>query len=415
MTSHPTRPSAATGKLEPVQNTALAKLLSPLGWNLLNGLPPYEESHALSLGEAMRKKGIDPELAAAVLTQSRLRAKAHAKFGELAAGMLFTPAGLEQATRLPVAAHHAQRYRAADARHIADLTCGIGADAMAFGALGVDVLALDKDEATAAIATVNLRPFPNVTVAHGDCFTYELPETVDALWADPARRSGGKRIFHVKDFSPPLDAVLDLRNRIPALGIKMAPGIPHDAIPADAEAQWVSVGGEVVEAGLWFGPLRQSPDITRSALLLAPDGSQTLITDGDPTHRAQVPAGPVGKWVHEPDGAVIRAGLIGAIAADIAGHLLDESIAYVTTDADRDHAATTRYRVLDVMPFNLKKLRAYLRERDVGRITIKKRGTAITPEELRTKLGLSGSAAATIILTRIAGAHSVLIVEPATA
>src|SRR5690625_686933 len=107
-----------------------------MGWNLLNGLPAYEESHALKLGESMRKKGIDPQLAAAVLTQSRLRAKAAAKFGELAAGMLFTPAGLEQATRLPVAAHHAQRYRAADARHIADLTCGIGADAMAFGEIG---------------------------------------------------------------------------------------------------------------------------------------------------------------------------------------------------------------------------------------------------------------------------------------
>src|SRR5690625_5696303 len=109
----------------------------------------------------MRKKGIDPELAAAVLTQSRLRAKAHAKFGELAAGMLFTPAGLEQATRLPVAAHHAQRYRAADARHIADLTCGIGADATAFGAWGGDVLAPDHDEATAAMATGNPRRCPD--------------------------------------------------------------------------------------------------------------------------------------------------------------------------------------------------------------------------------------------------------------
>src|SRR5690625_7687485 len=108
--------------------------------------------------------------------------------------MLFTPAGLEQATRLPVAAHHAQRYRAADARHIADLTCGIGADAMAFGALRGDVLALDKDEGTAAIATANLRPFPNVTLAHGGCVTYELPQTAAALSGDPARRSGGKRI-----------------------------------------------------------------------------------------------------------------------------------------------------------------------------------------------------------------------------
>ena len=411
-----------SGKLEPVENSALTKLLSPMGWNLLNGLPAYEESHALKLGESMRKKGIDPELAAAVLTQSRLRAKAAAKFGELAAGMLFTPAGLEQATRLPVAAQHAQRYRQANLRHIADLTCGIGADSMAFGALDVDVLALDKDEATAAIATINLRPFPNVTVAHGDCFNYELPATIDGLFLDPARRTAKKRTFNPRDYDPPLDAALQLRERVPALGVKVAPGIPHGAIPASAEAQWISVAGEVVEAGLWFGPLRQlAPEnsarpgtaITRSALLLAADGTQTLITDANPHHRAQLPAGPVGTWVHEPDGAVIRAGLIGAIAADIDGHLLDESIAYITTDAERTHPATKRYRVLDVLPFNLKKLRAYLRDRDVGQITIKKRGTAITPEELRTKLALTGSQSATIILTRIAGAHSVLVVDPA--
>src|SRR5690625_2306141 len=361
----------------------------------------------------MLRRCIVPELAAAVLTQSRLRAKAHAKFGDLATGMLFTEAGLEQATRLPVAARHAQRFRAIDAQHIADLTCGIGADSMAFGALNIDVFALDKDEATAAIAAVNLRPFPNVTVAHGDALTHDLPATVDALWADPARRTGTKRIFNVKNFSPPLDSVLELREKTPALGIKLAPGIPHEAIPADAEAQWVSVNGDVVEAALWFGPLRQAgARITRSALLLPTGGQPLLITDDDPHHRAPVPAGPVAKWVHEPDGAVIRAGLIGAVAKDLDGHLLDESIAYIATDAPNSHPGTTRYRVLDTMSFNLKKLRAYLRARAVGTVNIKKRGTAITPEELRTKLALTGPEQATIILTRIAGTHSVLIVEP---
>src|SRR5690625_6857721 len=120
----------------------------------------------------MRRRGIDPELAAAVLTQGRLRAKAHAKFGDLASGMLFTEAGLDQATRLPVAARHAQRFRAIEAQHIADLTCGIGADSMAFGALNIDVFALDKADATAAIAAVNLRPFADVTVAPGHALTH---------------------------------------------------------------------------------------------------------------------------------------------------------------------------------------------------------------------------------------------------
>src|SRR5690625_110965 len=254
----------------------------------------------MRLGETMRKKGIDADLAAAVLTQSRLRVKAEDKFGEMAAGMLFTADGLEQATRLPVAALHAQRFRQAESRHIADLTCGLGADSLAFGALGIPVLALDIDEPTAAFATVNLRVFPNVEVAHGDCFEYELPETVDALFIDPARRAGRKRVFNPQDFTPPLDRVLALREKIPALGVKLAPGIPHEAIPSDAEAQWISVDGDVVEAGLWFGPLRQTgpggEEITRSALILR-GGEQVLITDAAPHHRNQVPAGAVASWV----------------------------------------------------------------------------------------------------------------------
>ena len=63
------------------------------------------------------------------------------------------------------------------------------------------------------------------------------------------------------------------------------------------------------------------------------------------------------------------------------------------------------------MPFNVKRLRAYLRERGVGRITVKKRGTAVTPEQLRSQLALRGEGSATLVLTRIAGAQHVLVVE----
>ena len=100
----------------------LAKLLSPDGWALLSALPPYDETHTMALSDRLRREGIDPELTAAALTQSRLRAKAHAKFDLFADGMLFTPAGLEQATRLTVAAHHARRYIAAGVTKVADLT-----------------------------------------------------------------------------------------------------------------------------------------------------------------------------------------------------------------------------------------------------------------------------------------------------
>ena len=389
----------------------LTKLLSPTGWALLSALPPYDERRTMALSERLRREGLDPELVAAALTQSRLRAKAHAKFGDFAEGMLFTAAGLEQATRLTVAAHHARRYTAAGITKVADLTCGVGADSMAFAGVGLQVLAVDLDEVSASVATVNLRHFPEAEVRHGDGLAVDLEAAgVEGVYADPARRtSSGSRVFDPAAYAPPLDAVLALRSRVPALGLKLGPGVPHSALPDDAEAQWVSVDGDVVELGLWFGPL--APDGPgRSALVLRPDGAHVLRSgvEGPPAP----PVGPVGAYLYEPDGAVIRAGLVADVAVAVQGRLVDRTIAYVTSDVLRPTPAATAYRVLDTLPFGLKRLRTSLRERDVGRLTIKKRGTAVVPEQLRAQLSLRGAAESTIILTRVDGRQQVLVVEP---
>lgn len=389
--------------------SALSKLLSPEGWALLGVLPPYHPDAAMAISERLRSEGFDTDLVAAALTQSRLRAKAHEKFGDFADGMLFTPEGLEQATRLTVAAHHAQRYRRAGTERVADLTCGIGADSLAIAGMGIPVLAVDVDELTAALATVNLRHFPHAEVRHGDGMAVDLAaEGVDAVFADPARRTrAGSRRHDPRAYAPPLDEVLALREKVPALGVKVGPGIPHSALPADAEAQWVSVDGQVVEAGLWFGGL-SSEGPGRSALVLRGESSATLVDDG-----ARPETGRLDSYLFEPDGAVIRAGLVATLAQRMGAHLVDPTIAYVTSasSSSADPTLATGYRVLDSMPFSLKKLRTYLRSRDVGRVTIKKRGTAVTPEQLRSQLALRGSAAATIVLTRIAGSQHVIVVE----
>ena len=393
--------------------SGLAKLLSPTGWALLSALPPYDEAQAMALSERLRRDGFEADLVAAALTQARLRARAHDKLGEFADGMLFTPAGLEQATRLVVAAQHARRYVAAGTRRVADLTCGLGADAMAFAGVGLPVLAVDADETTAALATVNLRHFPEAEVRHGDGLALDLAaEGVDGVYADPARRTGtGTRVFDPAAYAPPLDAVLAVRERVPALGLKLGPGVPHSALPEDAEAQWVSVDGDVVELGLWFGPLApQGPG--RSALLLGSGGGSALLRAGEASTGAHPPVGALGAYLYEPDGAVIRAGLVAEVAAEVQGRLVDRTIAYVTSDALHATPFATAYRVLDDLPFGLKRLRAYLRERDVGALTIKKRGTAVVPEQLRRQLDLRGSVPATIVLTRVAGQQQVLLVEP---
>ncbi|WP_182111996.1 MULTISPECIES: SAM-dependent methyltransferase [unclassified Actinotalea] len=402
---------------------SLSLLLSPDGWALLGALPPYDERLAMVLSERLAKEGVDPVLVAAALTQSRLRAKGREKFGDFAAGMLFTPAGLEQATRLTVGARHAQRFTSAGCTRVADLTCGIGGDAMAFSALGLGVLAAEVDELTAAVATVNLRHFPEAEVRHVDGLTLDLApggaDGVDGVFADPARRTAaGRRRHDPAAYTPPLDDVLELRRRAPALGVKVGPAIPHTAVPDDAEAQWVSVDGDVVEAGLWFGPL--APDGPgRTALVLRGESAATLRAPADGVPGADV--GPPGAYLYEPDGAVIRSGLVSLVAEGVRGRLLDPTIAYVTsdhlapaspTDSPDVRALSTAYRVLDVMPFGLKRLRTALRERGVGRLTIKKRGTAVVPEQLRKQLDLKGDAEATIVLTRVNGSQQVLLVEP---
>ncbi|WP_084105048.1 SAM-dependent methyltransferase [Demequina sp. NBRC 110056] len=387
-------------------DVAIARALtSNEGVALLDALPPYSPAEADRVGRELRAGGIDPDLVAAVLTQSRLRADARAKFGEFASGMLLTQDGLEQATRLQVAALHAQRFRAAGVTRLADLTSGIGSDAMAAAALSLDVTACELDEATALLADHNLRHWDNARVVHADALEVAHALDVDGIFADPARRGARGRRHDPRDYSPPLDAVLALRDRVPALGVKVGPAIPHEAVPEGAEAEWVSVDGSVVEAGLWCGPLAAA--VGHAALVIDGSGAHRLAGS---TERAE--AGALAEHVYEPDGAVIRAGLIGVLAAELGAHLLDPSIAYLTTAAPVTTPFARGYRIREVLPFKVKALASALRARGIGTVDIKKRGVDVTPEQLRPQLKLRGDERATLILTRVGSRRLALLADP---
>jgi hypothetical protein len=397
----------------------IAPLLTTEGWELLASLGPYNEAEAFSLNAALRKAGHPPELVSAVLTQSRLRTKAEAKFGEFARQMLFTPAGLEQATRLNVAARHAERFAKAGISHVADLGCGLGADAMALASMDITVTAVERDETTAACATMNLMPFPHAKVVHADATDFSL-EGVDGVWLDPARRttstSGTKRIWDPEDFSPPLSYVESVAASGRAVGVKMGPGIPHESVPKGCEAQWISVNGDVTEVALWFNGVAR-PGVRRSALVLGPQGAAEMSSAEDFDGGPAAGVGPVQGFLYEPDGAVIRAGLVADVALGLGGHLLDEHIAYFCAPELHDTPFARAYRVLEVMPYNIKALKAWVRSKDIGVLEIKKRGAAVTPEELRKQLLPAGKsrkgAMATLVLTRIGEERVAVAVEPA--
>jgi SAM-dependent methyltransferase len=383
-----------------------AALRTPAGAAALAAAAEAGTTDPLTAASRLRAGGHDPELAAAALTQARLRERAAAKFGPDAALMFFTPNGVEQATRAVVAERRAARF--AGAERVVDLCCGIGADLVAFARAGLDVTGVDADPLTAAVAAFNVDALglgELARVVEADATTFDLTGC-DAAFCDPARRAGGRRVFDPSAYSPPWSFLLELADRVPRTGVKVAPGIDHALVPAGAEAEWVSVGGDVVEAALWFGELSTA---ARRATLLGGPQVATLTGSGDRT--AEV--GPVKRWLYDPDGAVVRSHLVAELADELGGTLLDPTIAYLSADRLTPTPFARAYEVSDVLPFSVKRLKALLRERGVGRLTVKKRGSAVTPEELRRLVKPRGDAEATVFLTRVAGAPTMLITQPA--
>ncbi|EWT00031.1 hypothetical protein N865_18355 [Intrasporangium oryzae NRRL B-24470] len=405
------------------------RLADSEGWSLLQSLPPYDEATSLGLQTALRDAGFDADLVAAAMTQSRLRARAVDKFGEFAAGMLFTPDGLEQATRLAVAARHAHRYAAAGVRVVHDLGCGLGADAMAFAGLDLEVRAVDADPTTARIAAVNLRHWPSAEVTCARAEDVRLPAGEGArhigVWLDPARRVAGvadirgrtKRVFSLDAISPSWSQVLAFAAEVPATGAKLSPAFPHGSIPRGAEAQWTSWHGEVLECAVWWGPLVQSPGRTAA---VCDERSTHVVTEADAAPGSGAPhlgsVADVGEWLHEPDRAVIRAGLTGALVASVDGAEVAPGVGYVSSHSGVEVPWARRFRVVEAMPLSTKHLARWLRDHGHDRVTIKKRGVTLDADVLRRQLKMTGrgrgGSEATLVLTRIGGGQVAIVVTP---
>lgn len=363
---------------------------------------------------SVRRLEPDPDRAAAATTQVQLRARAVAKFGDLAPLMFFTPDALEQATRFRVAEHRAARLAAARPSSVIDLGCGIGGDLLAFARAGLTTAGVDLDPLRVAIARANLEALglPGA-VQVADATTLDV-SAFGAVFADPARRGARGRVFDAEGWTPPWPFVLELLTG--SAVVKVAPGIPHAMLPGDIEAEWVSDGGEVKEAALWSPHLattrRRATVIPSTGSGQAAGGLASLTDEDDPYDGRPRPVRDVGAFLYEPDGAVIRAGLVTAVAAGVGGGLLDEHIAYVTSD-DAFHSPFARsYRVLEEVPYREKPLRAALRERGIGRLAIKKRGVDVVPEQLRKRLALRGDNEGILVMTRVRGAGTAFLVEP---
>lgn len=306
-----------------------------------------------------------------------------------------------------MAEHRAARLAAAQPSSVIDLGCGIGGDLLAMSRAGLMVAGVDLDPVRVAIAEANLAALnlPGA-VQVADATTVDV-SGFGVVFADPARRGARGRVFDAEGWTPPWPVVLELLAGRSV--IKVAPGIPHAMVPDGVEAEWVSEGGEVKEAALWSPALAT---VARRATVISGGGLATLTEEDDPYDGAERPVRPLGGFLYEPDGAVIRAGLVTAVAAGVHGGLVDAHIAYVTSDEPFRTPYARSYQVLEELPYREKQLKAALRERRIGSLTIKKRGVEIVPEQLRKRLALSGDEEGTLVLTRIAGAGRAVLVRP---
>lgn len=351
---------------------------------------------------AALRKVFAPDLVAAALETVQLRRRARAKWSR-ADQMYWEREAMEQATGEIVARHRAQRY-AAHAAPIFDLCCSIGGDLLGLAAVG-KVVGIDRDPLRLAIAQANAAVHgvaDHVTLQESDVATWKAPPGA-LVFFDPARRADGRRRWNPDDYAPPLRTIEHWLPHVAGLGVKVAPGIDYDALPYPCETEIVSVNGDVKEACLWFGVLRRG---TRRATLL-PAGVSIPDAPVPP-----VPAVAPLRYLYEPDGAVIRAHVVEQLAHQIGAAKIDDTIAFLTSDGLAHTPFAKAFAVLETMPFNLKRVRARLRDLDVGHVVVKKRGSPLDPQQFAKQLRLEGTRTLTVVLTRVLGQPSVILCEP---
>jgi THUMP domain-like len=327
-----------------------------------------------------------------------LRRRAMKKLGKLGpdfqvSSWLFTDEALQQATAAPVALHRAGRLASGPGGPnivVHDATCSIGTELAALRRSGVRAVGSDVDPVRLTMARHNLGAAADLCRADA-----LRPVTRGAVVVvDPARRLGGQRRFRPDGYQPRLGQLVDTyRGR--DLVVKCAPGIDFDQVRRlgfDGEIEVTSYRGSVREACLWSAGLTQ-PGVRRRASVLDRDEQ---LTDAEPD---DCPVRPAGRWIVDPDGAVVRAGLVRHYGVRHGLWQLDPDIAYLS--GDRLPPGVRGFEVLEQVAFEERRLREALSALDCGALEILVRGVRVDPDALRRRLRPRGSRPLSAVITRI--------------
>jgi len=387
-------------------------LASAAGRAALTEVARLELTPATHLRDLERTRREFADAAPALIETVRLRRRAAAKLTD-AQGWLFTDDAVQQATPSAVARRRARRLAG---RAVHDVTCSVGAELVELARECPVVIGSDLDTVRLAMAAHNLgaawRPITrasaaghdlarrNVVLAAADALVPITKDTV--IVADPGRRAGGRRTHDPAALQPPLPDLLAAYAGRDVV-VKCAPGLDFDSLDWPGEIEVVSLDGAVREACLW-SPGVAEPGVRRRAAVLSGSGETFTLTDAEPD---DIPERAPGEWIIDPDGAIVRAGLVRHYAARYGLWQLDPHIAYLT--GDTVPPGVRGFRVEDRMELREKTLRQELARRDCGSLEILVRGVDVDPDALRKKLKLRGSVAYSLVITRIGRAAAVFL------
>jgi hypothetical protein len=359
------------------------------GWLLRMADESYDPMRMLTT----LRKNLTAAQASAVVEQLALRRRAQAKFAH-AGEMFLTRKSCEQATDEAVAHYKSLRY--SRGAPWLDLCCGIGGDCLALGGRACGV-AVDNDRVAALFAQSNAQQLAagKVQVVAGRAENFDLQRF--AAWhIDPDRRAEGLRTTRVEHFSPAAAELAKLIEQNKNAAVKLAPAteLPSEW-PTEVEREWIGRAGECRQQMAWFGGLTTSLGQRRATMV---DRQGQVLRSVAGALACELPVSEVGLYIYEPDAAVIAARLVGQLATESKLAAVSPGVAYLTGDHLCSDPAVTAFRVQEVMPLDLKRLKAYFKSRQVGRVEVKSRDNRIEANKLAQQLASKGCERATLLV-----------------
>ncbi|HBF23575.1 MAG TPA: hypothetical protein DDW23_07165 [Planctomycetes bacterium] len=369
----------------------------------------FRDSNMASLHIQESFRGLFPKKIAEALGELRaLRMRAIHKFDQ-GEEMFFTKELLEQASSSSVAEWRAGRFKDAGIKRINDPCCGIGADSIAFAKMGLQVRASDRDEVALHFAKANAQVLGQSSISFSLTDMETDPPSAGAIFLDPSRRRGSRRLMNPKDWSPSPSAISKALKGRGAAGLKLSPAVDLDNLldiyPQPYEIETVSLKGEAKETLFWYGKVGEK-GVRRATLL--PSGESWAGNPG-----ATRPVGELSDWIYDPDPALTRSGLLADFANEHGLHLLDKNIGYLTGKHVKSSFLKS-FRVIDCETLDPRKMKAKLRQHKVGRLLVRKRGIAEQPQTLEKRfLGKRsyGDRTITLLAARIGDRHVGILAE----